>query len=78
MDFLVARIQAFLDRPVINATALSGNFEWRVTWSGVRGIDAPAPPLPRALEDQLGLRLDQRDGPLEVLVIESVQQPTEN
>ena len=78
MKMLVTRIQAMLDRPVINATGLSGSYEWRVTWSGRQDIDAPAPPMRRALEDQLGLRLEQRDGPLEVLVIESIELPTEN
>ena len=78
IDFLVIRIQAMLDRPVINATGLSGSFEWRVTWSGSRDIDAPAPSLRAALEEQLGLRLDERQGPTQRIVIESVEMPTPN
>jgi uncharacterized protein (TIGR03435 family) len=36
------------------------------------------PALSTALNEQLGLKLESRRGPVDVLVIESVQQPTEN
>jgi uncharacterized protein (TIGR03435 family) len=31
-----------------------------------------------AVEEQLGLRLEPKRGPIDVLIIDSVQQPTEN
>jgi uncharacterized protein (TIGR03435 family) len=37
-----------------------------------------SPPLKSALQQQLGLRLDEVKGPLDVLVIELVEQPTPN
>jgi hypothetical protein len=40
--------------------------------------DFPSPPLKSALQQQLGLRLDEVKGPLDVLVIELVEQPTPN
>jgi uncharacterized protein (TIGR03435 family) len=39
----------------------------------------PAPALVTAMQDQLGLRLDPKKGPLEILVIDSAEKiPTEN
>jgi uncharacterized protein (TIGR03435 family) len=40
--------------------------------------DPNLPSLHDALEEQLGLRLETRRGPIDVLVIDSVHQPTEN
>ena len=44
---------------------------------GVSDLDSQ-PPLPAALEEQLGLKLDARKGPVEVYVIEHVERPTAN
>jgi Protein of unknown function (DUF3738) len=38
----------------------------------------PGPPLGIALEDQLGLKLESARMPIEVLVIKSVEMPSEN
>jgi uncharacterized protein (TIGR03435 family) len=77
--------------PVIDKTGLVGTFDFFLFASpdSVRDRSLPASPDGRAvdpnlpsfrdgLRDQLGLKLESARGPLEVLVIESVQQPTEN
>ena len=48
------------------------------------GADAPPPPDPNgpsiftAVQEQLGLRLESQKGPVEMLVIDKVEKPSEN
>jgi uncharacterized protein (TIGR03435 family) len=54
--------------------------------AGLAGAGGPAPstaadPIPSlftAIQEQLGLRLQSTKGPVDVLVIDSMQKPTEN
>jgi len=69
---------------VIDATGLKGGFyftirsQWPAGPSRAEVNDPDLPALPTALEEQLGLKLEWRQGPVEVLVIDSVQLPSEN
>jgi len=78
-------------RPVVNKTGLTGAFDWDLTWLPVRflqdpslldrapdGINATAPALATALEEQLGLKFESQQGEASVLVIDHVEHPTEN
>ena len=81
-----------LDRPVVDRTALAGRFDFTLHWtpdeSQFRGVggraagpstDPNAPPgLFTAIQEQLGLRLDNTRAPVEVLVVDRVERPTEN
>lgn len=74
-------IQPFLDRPVVDHTGLDGRYSFVLKWtpdeSTVNSADA-APGLFTAIQEQLGLKFEPTKGLAEVLVIESVDHPTEN
>ena len=73
--------------PVVDRTGLTGAFDFELTYAPDRPAgsgdavplagDGP-PTLFVALQEQLGLKLETARAPAEVLVIESVQPPTEN
>jgi uncharacterized protein (TIGR03435 family) len=83
-----------LGRPVTDKTGLSGLFDFKLQWTpGPEQIPGPftplgpsdAPPedpsrpsLFSALQEQLGLRLESTKGPVEVVVVDSAQKPTDN
>jgi uncharacterized protein (TIGR03435 family) len=86
VDLLADLLTIGLDTPVTDATGLKGSFYYTIR-SQFRGLppglrvpeaDPDLPALSTALEEQLGLKLESRRGPIDVLVIDSVQQPTEN
>jgi uncharacterized protein (TIGR03435 family) len=66
-----------LDRPVIDRTGIQGRYDIKMEWS-TGEADATLPPIFVALQQQLGLRLDATKGPVEILVVDSVDKPSEN
>ena len=84
----MARLEDFLTnvtgRPVFDKTGIQGDYNLLITFDiyEVRNQIAPAhynkPLLATALREQLGLDWKPRKAPLPVVVIESIQRPTEN
>lgn len=74
---LIGRIQPFVDRPLIDATGLTGSFEWSVSFA-TGGDSASAPVIYTALQEQLGIKAERRTAPFDVVVIDSVEMPTPN
>jgi uncharacterized protein (TIGR03435 family) len=83
---LIALLQGRGDRRIVDKTNLSGlydfNLHYKVESLSVAPEDPPADPnglsLFTAIEEQLGLKLESSKGPVEVLVIDSVEKPSEN
>ena len=73
----------FAGRIVVDRTGLAGSWDFELTFAARgRGADAPADPdVPdffTAVQEQLGLKLEATKGPVEVIVIDSVERPTED
>ena len=87
---LAAMLAGFVtDRMVIDRTGLAGKYDFELRWTaqnlqiaqpnpgdGARSQDSP--PIFVALPEQLGLKLEAQRGPVEFLVIDSVQHPEPN
>jgi uncharacterized protein (TIGR03435 family) len=68
-----------VDRPVLDKTQLTGSYDFKLTWtleSGALGTDPEAVSI--ALQEQLGLKLESAKAPLEILVIDHAEKPSEN
>ena len=74
-------LSGVLGRKVIDKTGLEGNFDVDLHWTPDERADAQpddGPSVFTAIQEQLGLRLESSKGPVEVLVIDRVERPSEN
>ena len=88
MDMIVVALSNASHLPVIAKTGLAGRFNYTLDWdpaSTSLSASADAPPadtgkpdLFRAVQEQLGLRLEPGKAPGDVLVIDQVQHPAAN
>ncbi len=94
MSQLAARLRTLLgseeiDRPVIDATNLEGAWDFEFSWSppspaqpNPNAIAPPltdvGPPIKDALNEQLGLKLERRNRPMPVLVVDHVDENPKN
>jgi uncharacterized protein (TIGR03435 family) len=67
------------DRPVFDETGLKGTYDFKLDWDIPRaGRESSLPTIFTAMRDQLGLRLEPKTEPVDVLVIDHVEKPSEN
>ncbi|HTC33074.1 MAG TPA: TIGR03435 family protein [Bryobacteraceae bacterium] len=94
MFILALLLSSFTGRTVVDKTDLKGSFDYTLDWTKYLqppqvppGADVPPgafdpmsvePAIASALEEQLGLKLESSKGPVEILVIDHVERPTEN
>lgn len=73
---LVANLHDWSGRPVVDRTGLTGRFDFTLNWAPEGTTDTNAPSIFTALQEQLGLKLEPARGPVDVLVVDSVERPT--
>jgi uncharacterized protein (TIGR03435 family) len=77
MEGFARLLTTVMREPVADETALQGNFEFTFTYAPPGAVDSPEPSIFTALQDQLGLRLENRGRvPVQTLVIDHVEHPT--
>jgi len=69
-----------LKSPVINETGLDGEYDFTLEWGDDRATaeSSSGPSIFTAIQEQLGLKLDSKKGPIPVFVVEKAERPTEN
>jgi uncharacterized protein (TIGR03435 family) len=83
MKRLCELLSSRLDRPVIDRTGTAGKFDFHLEFFPLRAEIDPdstltGPSIFTALQRQLGLRLEATTAPVEVLMVDHVEQPSEN
>ena len=91
LSLLARNLAGVVGRVIIDRTGLTGRFDFDLTFTPDQftqiappppGVPQPPPADPNgpslftALQEQLGLKLEPARGPVEVLVVDSVSQPT--
>ena len=77
----LSTLVALGDRVVVDQTSLDGYYDFELKFGPEPTVPSPAsdgPSIFTALREQLGLRLDQRRVPLEVLYVEHAERPSGN
>jgi len=94
MSNLATQLQLrVLDRPVIDQSGLTARYDFTLDWrpdefqfpalsaaqrsAGIAAADA-SPDLFTAFQEQLGMKLEAKKVPIDVLVVDSASHPTEN
>jgi uncharacterized protein (TIGR03435 family) len=90
---LATTLSGLMDRSVVDRTGLEGTFDGSLKWTpdqstpglAVKAGFAPAglvdpngPSLFTAVQEQMGLKLDSRKGPVDVVVVDRAERPVEN
>jgi uncharacterized protein (TIGR03435 family) len=88
---LVPMLSRMLGRTVIDKTGITAKYDIHLEWTPEESTMQQLPPdMPRptfdptgpsiftALQEQLGLKLESQKGPVEILVIDHAEKPSEN
>jgi uncharacterized protein (TIGR03435 family) len=91
MDMFALILTPYVDRPIIDRTGLTSYYNVTLKWTrevrgasvappglppGMPPLDPDAPNLFTAVQEQLGLKLENARAPLDVVVVDRVEHPT--
>jgi uncharacterized protein (TIGR03435 family) len=83
LSMLARNLASVVSREVADDTGIAGNYDMSMEYAPYDDSltpkpDTAGPSLFTALQEQLGLRLESRKGPVEVFVIDHAERPSEN
>ena len=89
MPWFARTLATTLDREVSDETGISGAYDFTIHYAPDDSLlariapdasptDNPGPSIFTALQEQLGLRLESRKGPVEVFVVDHAERPAPN
>jgi uncharacterized protein (TIGR03435 family) len=80
----VGMLSQSLDRPLVDQTGLKGTYDITLKWTaddgpgGTERSETEGTSIFTALQEQLGLRLESMKGPVDTIVIDHIEEPSEN
>ena len=84
IESLTKMLEGRVERNVVDKTGLKGDYDLHLKWHREEDgptagtTDDPAPSIYTALQEQLGLKLQPSKGPVDTLVVDHIEEPTEN
>jgi uncharacterized protein (TIGR03435 family) len=90
MDQLASTIAEYLKRPVVDQTGLTGRYDFTLAFESDpretteraqpgAALENAGPTIFAAVQEQLGLRLEAKRGPVEMVIVDRVDRvPTQN
>jgi uncharacterized protein (TIGR03435 family) len=75
-DYLALRLSRYLRLPILNQTGITGSYDYYQPPVDPENHDPVAAVL--GVVDRLGLKIKRGRGPIQTLVIDHVEQPSEN
>ncbi len=81
---VVEAMSGLMERSVVDETGLTGLYDFELHWTPEAApnadgpVDASGPSIFTAFQEQLGLKLESKRAPVEVIVVTRVEKPSEN
>ena len=75
---MLSHLEDVNERVVVDKTGLTKHYDWELSWSPDAAQDTTKASLFTAVQEQLGLKLEQDKAPIDIVVIDHLERPTEN